>query len=50
MDVNIEYIGIEPNKKDKVLIDDFISQLKKNYPLKDDINILFQNDLCHILG
>jgi Fe-Mn family superoxide dismutase len=44
MDVNIEYIGIEPSKKDKVLINDFISQLKKNYPLKDDINILFQNE------
>jgi Fe-Mn family superoxide dismutase len=44
MDVNIEYIGIEPSKKDKVLINDFISQLKKNYPLKDDIDILFQNE------
>jgi Fe-Mn family superoxide dismutase len=43
MDVNIEYIGIEPSKNDKVLINDFISQLKKNYPLKGDLDILFQN-------
>jgi hypothetical protein len=43
MDVNIEYIGVEPSKSDKVLINNFISQLKKNYPLKDDIDILFQN-------
>ena len=43
MEVNIEYIGVEPTKSDKVLIDDFITQLKKNYPLKGDIDILFQN-------
>ena len=43
MEVNIEYIGVEPTKADKVLIDDFITQLKKNYQLEDDIDILFQN-------
>jgi Fe-Mn family superoxide dismutase len=43
MEVNIEYIGVEPTKSDKVLIDDFITQLKKNYPLKGDVDILFQN-------
>ena len=43
MEVNIEYVGIEPSKEDEKLIKNFISQLKKNYPLKDDITILFQN-------
>jgi len=43
MDVNVEYIGIEPSKEDKVLINDFISQLKKNYPLEDNLDIVFQN-------
>ena len=43
MEVNIEYNGIEPTKEDKKLINDFISQLKKNYPLEDDIDISFQN-------
>lgn len=42
MEVNIEYVGIEPTKEDKKLIDNFISQLKKNYPLKDDLDISFQ--------
>ena len=42
MEVNIEYNGIEPTKEDKKLINDFISQLKKNYPLEDDIDISFQ--------
>lgn len=43
MEVNVEYIGIEPAKEDKKIIKDFISQLKRNYPLKNDVDILFQN-------
>ena len=41
MEVNIEYVNVEPTKSDKVLINDFISQLKKDYPLKGDVDILF---------
>jgi superoxide dismutase, Fe-Mn family len=43
MEVNINYDGIDPTKEDKKLINDFILQLKKNYPLEDDIDISFQS-------
>jgi len=43
MEVNIKYDGIDPTKEDKKLINDFILQLKKNYPLEDDIDISFQS-------
>ena len=41
MKVNVEYVDLEPSKKEKELIDNFISQLKRHYPLKDDVEILF---------
>jgi Fe-Mn family superoxide dismutase len=44
MTVDIKYIDVEPTKEDKELINKFISQLKKNYPLENDITILFQNN------
>ena len=43
MKVDIEYIDVTPTKGDKDLIKDFISQLKKNYPLKSDVEIFFLN-------
>jgi len=43
MEVNINYDGIDPTKEDKKLINDFILQLKKNYPLENDIDISFQS-------
>ena len=43
MEVNINYDGIDPTKEDKKLINNFILQLKKNYPLEDDIDISFQS-------
>ncbi len=44
MNVDIKYIDVEPTKEDKELINKFISQLKKNYPLENDITILFQKN------
>jgi hypothetical protein len=43
MEVNIKYVGIEPSKEDKKLINNFISQLKRSYPLQNDLDILFQS-------
>jgi Fe-Mn family superoxide dismutase len=44
MTVDIKYVDVEPTKEEKELINKFISQLKKNYPLENDITILFQNN------
>ena len=41
MEVNIKYVGIKPTENDKTLINNFVSQLKKDYPLKKDVEILF---------
>lgn len=43
MEVNIKYVGIEPSREDKKLINNFISQLKRSYPLQNDLDILFQS-------
>ena len=43
MDVEISYKGITPKVDQELLIKRFITYLKKEYPLKGDLKIIFTN-------
>jgi Fe-Mn family superoxide dismutase len=44
MDVEIKYEGCNPTKEEKTLINRFIDNLKKSYPLNDNVTIVFQTE------
>jgi len=44
MTVEFKYEGITPSDKDERLINKFINSLKKEFPLEDNVTIVFQNE------